>query len=751
MTRLFALAIFISAGLLFMVQPLTGKVLLPALGGSPAVWSTCLVFFQASLLLGYLYAHALSHSVAPSWQRPVHIAVLIAASLTLPLRIDIGEPGAGNQVWWVLAVLFSAVGLPFIVLSATAPLLQQWFSRTDDPAARDPYFLYVASNAGSLLGLVGYLALEPVATRRVHALGWSFGFWVLAALITACAYASRQRTQPLRSRARVASRPSLSLRRRAEWIVLALVPSALLLGVTHHLAADVVSAPLLWVIPLSLYLATFMAAFSTRGFRSARRWGTVAPFAALSVLVLSLAEVRYPIALIAVVHLAAFTILAMLCHTRLAERRPEPAHLTWYFLCISIGGVLGGVAAAIVAPLAFSSVLEYPLATGAALLLRPQSSAADRDATSRAKRWTWRAAAAMLLVIGFLAVSAIDGRAGTPQVASTGLVAWLESSTGSVENAQRAVRAALAIPAALLLSVPRAALLFAATTAGLLGGAGVTRTGGDILHRERTFFGVHQVTSMQNGDWHVLTHGTTTHGVQAVRGRTRSLPTAYYHPSGPIGDVVFTLVPDGRLRDVAVIGLGAGALAAYAANGSRMDFFEVDTAVIGIAENPSFFTYLADARARPGTAVRAMPVDGRRGLRAMPHASYDLIVVDAFSSDSIPTHLITREAIAIYTSRLKPRGVIAFHVSSRFFDLRPALARIAADQSLVSYVRDDQAVPPERAAEAMRPSVWVTLARSENDLGQLARSAPRWTRLVPNGDDPLWTDDYSNVLGTLQK
>jgi hypothetical protein len=270
-----------------------------------------------------------------------------------------------------------------------------------------------------------------------------------------------------------------------------------------------------------------------------------------------------------------------------------------------------------------------------------------------------------------------------------------------------------------------------------------------VLHRERTFFGVHQVASVQNGDWHVLTHGTTTHGIQAFRGKTRVLPTAYYHPTGPLGDLVFTLAPDARLRDVAVVGLGIGALAGYVGPGSRMDFFEIDEAIIRIAENPAYFTHLTDARARPGATIRTVAVDGRQGLRAMPQASYDLIVIDAFSSDAIPTHLITREAVALYASRVKDRGVIAFHVSSRFFNLRPVLARIAADRGLVGYAREDTDVPPERAAEGMRPSVWVVLARNESDLGQLAQSAPRWNRLVSDRRDRLWTDDYANVLGVL--
>ena len=531
-------------------------------------------------------------------------------------------------------------------------------------------------------------------------------------------------------------------------MVLALVPSTLLLGVTQHLATDVVSAPLFWVVPLALYLTTFIAAFSRRGLGTARRWGAVAPVAALLVLVLSLAEVRYPILLVALVHLAAFTVLAMLCHTRLAESRPDAAHLTEYFAWVSLGGVLGGAAAALVAPVVFSSILEYPLALAAALFLRPQTLEADRAATSRARRLAWRVSAALLLVAGYWCVSALNEQGTSSPLTTNASFAWLQSFTADVPIA---IRASLAIPAALLLFSSRMAMLFAATTAGLLIGAGVVRTGGDVLDRERTFFGVHQVTAIQNGDWHVLTHGTTTHGVQAVRGKLRSLPTAYYHPSGPLGDVVFTLVPDGRFRDVAAIGLGAGALAAYAGSGVRMDFFEIDDAVIRIAENPRYFTYLADARARPGVTVRTVAADGRLGLRAMPETSYDLIVVDAFSSDTIPTHLITREAVAVYESRLRARGMIAFHVSSRFFDLPPVVARIAADRGLVGYVRNDRDVPPDKAEQAMRPSVWVVLARGEGDFGQIAQSAGRWVRLAANADDPLWTDDYSNVLGVLAK
>ena len=772
--HLFTVTAVVSATLLLMVQPLAGRILLPVLGGSPAVWATCMVFFQAVLLLGYLYAHVLSTRVAPRWQRVVHGGVLVAASVILPFHVDVGEPAGSHPRWWMLRVLATGVGLPFFVLSATAPLLQRWFSRTSDPRAGDPYFLFAASNAGSLLGLLGYLAVEPIATRRVQVSGWALGFWVAAALIGACAYASvRDRSTQAASAFRRKSDATRGLPAKAGshanlggvarrgfgegtvdaalWIVLALVPSALLIGVTQHLATDVVSAPLLWVAPFALYLATFIAAFSRRPPGTAQWWGRLAAPAALLLVFLSLAEVRHPILLVTLLHLAVFTVLAMMCHARLAARRPDAAHLTGYFLCVSLGGVLGGVASALVAPAVFSSVLEYPLAIGAAVLLRPVRNDADRQPPRHARRWVLAAGAVVLLAAGYWCVSAFDGVTNAPHVTSNAFFGWLEALTGDREAAQRIARASFAVPAAVLLATGRTPLLFAGMTAGLLVGAANVRTGGEVLHRERTFFGVHQVSSVQNGEWHVLTHGTTTHGIQAVRGRVHSLPTAYYHPSGPIGDVVFTLVPEGRLRDVAVVGLGAGALAAYAGNGVRMDFFEIDEAVIRIADDPRYFTYLADARSRPGVTVKTSGIDGRLGLRGMPAGSYDLIVIDAFSSDAIPTHLITREAVALYESRLKPRGLIAFHLSSRFFDLAPVAARIAADRGLAGYVRHDEDVPPDQAAEAKRASDWVVLARDENDVGQIARSAPRWMRLVADLGDPLWTDDYANVLGVLRR
>jgi spermidine synthase len=525
------------------------------------------------------------------------------------------------------------------------------------------------------------------------------------------------------------------------------VPSALLLGVTQHIATDIVSAPLLWVVPLALYLLTFVAAFAGVG-GQARAWGRVAPVAALLVLGLSLAEVRAPVVPVTLVHMAAFAVLAMMCHCRLAADRPAPVRLTTFYLCISAGGALGGLAVALVAPSVFSSILEYPLAIAAALLLRPQ--VRDNPPVSGRARWMWPVVAAVLFVLAWRAVVVFDAAATVERPSLGGIVTWIQAAADvDAEHAIRLARAALVVPALVFWLLPRQALSLAGIAAGLLLGAATVRTGGDVLHRERTFFGMHQVTSIQGGAWHVLTHGTTTHGIQATGGRVRQLPTAYYHPSGPVGDLVFALSGEDRFRDVAVIGLGAGALAGYAGERTRMDFFEIDAAVIRIAEDPRFFTYLADARARPGTSIRTEAADGRLALQAAEPASYDAIVIDAFSSDAIPVHLMTREAVDLYTSRLKPRGVIAFHVSSRFFDLQPVLSRIAAAAGLVAYGRDDVVVPPERADEGMRPSSWIVFARNSADVGQIARATPRWRQLTARADQVLWTDDYTNVIGAL--
>lgn len=755
MTRLFAFAIFLSAALLLMVQPLAGKVLLPVLGGSPAVWSVCMVFFQGVLLLGYLYAHLLTTRVPGRWQGVVHVGLLAVAAVTLPVPTEIGAPEGSGPVWWVVRTLSITVGLPFFALSASAPLMQRWFSKTNDPAANDPYFLYAASNAGSLVGLLAFpLLAEPMLSRIGQSWMWSSGFWVLVPVVGVAAYTAWKHAAGAPVAASSATpaveAAPIAPSRLALWVVLALVPSALLLGVTQHLATDVVSAPFMWAAPLAVYLVTFIAAFAKKPVWTATKWGKVAPWAAIAVGIMSLGVIRYPLVPVIISHIAAFGVLAMMCHARLAEDRPEPAHLTRFYLCISLGGALGGVATALVAPAIFNSILEYPLAIVAAVLLRPQTREADRAVVLPMNRWVWRVASVALALVGWWAIGAYDQAAQSGAVRGSAPFDWVFGITGDPGTTHLTLRALLIVPALALFLWPRAALPGLGAFAGVVLGAGVIRAGERSIYRERTFFGVHEVASVQNDNWHILNHGTTKHGIQAFKGDKRLLPTMYYHPSGPIGDVIAVLLREGRFQNVGVVGLGVGTLAGYADAGVAMDFFEIDPAVIRIAKEPAYFTYLSDAAARPGASVRTFEGDGRLALLARPEASYDLVVIDAFSSDAIPTHLITNEAVAMYVSRLKPRGVLAFHVSSRYFNLQPILARIAQEQGLAIRVREDTDIPPERAAEAKQASIWVVLSRSVADLGPLAQAAPRWTAPMPRHRTPLWTDDYSNVLGALE-
>lgn len=757
---LFGAAAFLSAGLLFVVQPLAARIVLPAMGGSPAVWTTCMLYFQSVLLLGYLYAHLVGTRVRESRQALVHLGVLALAAVTLPSPTDPGDPGDADPRWFVFRTLTLTVGPAFFALAASAPLLTRWYARVGDPARA--YVLYAASNAGSLLGLLAYpLLIETTLARAGQATAWAAGFWALGVCFLALAWFTRPRADaaqpPAPDSPPAPASPDagpVTPAQRLSWVLLAAVPSALLLGVTQHISMDVVAAPLLWVVPLAIYLVTFIAAFSGSRVGSGATWGRAAPWCVLPALALWLAVVRHPVSLVAIAHLVAFAGLAMLCHVRLAESRPHASRSTEFYLCLAAGGVVGGLLAALLAPALFTSILEYPLAIAAALLLRP----AVRDLFAPAAsnpirpgvRAAWVLGAAALALAGWWGVWAFDGSVQTGALQSSAIFRSVLGLTGDATAAQQVLRASLVLPALALAIAPRTAILCAGAFAGLLVGAAVVRTGGESLHRERTFFGVHDVSAVQQGNWHILSHGTTMHGVQAAKGDKRFLPTMYYHPSGPIGDVMLTLRREQRLTNVGVVGLGVGALAAYADEGMTMDFFEIDDAVIRIAATPSLFTYLTDAAARPGVTLRTFAGDGRVLVRRQQPGVYDLLVIDAFSSDAIPTHLLTRDAVGEYVERLTPRGVLAFHISSRYFDLRPVLARVAQSHGMVAFVRDDATITPERAAEAKRPSVWVVLARSADDLGPLAQSAPRWTPLAPGPHAPLWTDDYSNVLGVLE-
>lgn len=702
MLAVYALTLFLSAGLLFLVQPMVARMVLPLLGGSPAVWNTCMVFFQAVLLAGYGYSHLLTTRLRLRVQAVVHLIVLAAAAFVLPLAVpaDRVPPVSAQPEWWLLGLLAVTAGLPFFVVSTTGPLLQRWFSWTGHPRASDPYFLYAASNLGSVIGLLAYpAALEPALTLRAQGWLWTAGYAALALGLASCLAlvrrgpAASEAVAPgpaasapggpdARSAAAAASSTAPAWRRRALWLALAFVPSSLTLGVTQYVCTDLAAMPWAWVAPLLIYLLSFVAAFAPGARLPLGALGVAWLAAAAGILGLLAFGVRMPLLPILALQVAGLLLAALACHGRLAADRPAVDRLTEFYFWIAVGGVLGGAFNALAAPLLFESVLEYPLVIVLSFLLVkwPRARAARQPLLG--------AAAAALLLVAFL-----------------GCQAWRSGERGLT-----------------------------------------------VLLRERTFFGVHRVSRTRD-EWHLLEHSTTLHGIQSRHTDEKGIywgrqPTTYYHDSGPIGDVFRVFHRQPQSQRVAIVGLGAGTLAAYAGRGAAFDFYEIDPAVARIAGDRRYFSYLDDARAR-GAVVRIILGDGRRRLAQAANAGYGTIVLDAFTSDVVPVHLLTREAIAVYLARLAPGGVMAFHVSNRFFDLLPVLAANARDLGLAARVRDDWRITPEQAAEQKRQSRWALLARRDDDFGAL-RDDPAWQPLAPPPGWRTWTDDYSNLLGVFR-
>ena len=801
---IFALSIFLSAALLFMVQPLSGKILLPLLGGSPAVWNTCMVFFQGLLLAGYGYSHLTTKHLKPRVQAMLHVVLLVVAGATLPVPINVGEPQPDEPIAWLLRTLAVTVGLPFFMVSTTGPLLQRWFSTTDHPSAKDPYFLYAASNAGSMVGLLAYpVLMEPFLGRTQQSWTWTGLYGMLAVLVVTCAtimLKHQAAVQAPQAHEPVAGPQPNLWRTRLTWLVLAFTPSSLMLGVTQYITTDVAPVPLLWIVPLLLYLLSFILAFSGKVNISAAGWGRALPVCLVGVLIALLTAASNPMTLLAFIHLLFFFVTAMMCHKRMAELRPDTSRLTEFYLIMSLGGVLGGSFNALLAPVVFERLMEYPLIIGLACFLRPQLHAEAQAMTLARKVLRWSLAIicgmAMLTVLLNIDAAFISGWLKGRTLTSS--LKFDESGdlrmNGAVALSYIAVigmlRAGLPVILCCALIYRRGGARFAAAALALLIGSTLIAEGGTVLRRARTFFGINTVTLYNDKLFVKLSHGTTVHGLQArnyvpqtdsivpplqLDGQQRYdllfrtnrtsqwrannltslplLPTAYYHTSGHIGEIFGMLTGAGRLDRVALVGLGAGTLAAYATPNSRFTFYEIDPAVIEIAA-PSpqyaanYFTFIADALRDKQVQIGFEQGDGRMLLRTTPEGPFELIVLDAFSSDSIPVHLLTKEAVEIYVNKLKPDGLIAFHISNRYFDLRAPLKRIATELKLKVWIRTDGVVTTEQYNEGNKESQWLVMARTPKAMGALG-TLPNWERHGDETTFPLWTDDHANVLGAL--
>jgi spermidine synthase len=718
---LFTLTLFVSAALLFLVQPLLARMVLPLLGGTPAVWNTCMVFFQALLLAGYAYSHA-----APNWlgdrrHALLHLGVLALPFVVLPLALPNGwEPGKVPPVLWLLGLLLVTAGLPFFVVATSGPLLQRWFAGTGHTSARDPYFLYAASNLGSMLALLSY----PVWVERVFSLGnqswlWTAGYGLLVLLTAACATAlflAPRREKEISSSPNAPSEfdlPGRLLSRRQRWVLLAFVPSSLTLSVTMHLTTDIAAIPLLWVMPLALYLLTFVLVFARRSLVPHWLLGRWMPLVVLLVVVVLLSEATQPLGIVVGLHLLGLFWVGMFCHGELARDRPPSGQLTEFYLWIAVGGVLGGLFNALLAPLLFWSLIEYPLVLVLACLLRP----------FQGKITLFE----LVLPLGLGLVTAA-------------LV--LGAQAFGVPPGPISIAVMFAVPAIVCYTFTVHPVRFALGLGALLLAGGLYHgVHGQAEYRKRSFFGIHRVTVSPDGGYRELVHGNVTHGRQRLNPDERRVPLTYYHRSSPIGQLFKTFEDDSRLNRVGVVGLGAGSLACYGKAGQHWTFFEIDPTVEDIARTR--FTFLADCPAELDVVLG----DARLTL-AQSKDRFDLLVLDAFSSDAIPVHLLTREALAIYCAHLSDGGLLAFHISNDYLDLKPVLAALAADakQPLVCLAKEDYSA--EDKLRGTSPSHWVVLASRPEDVKLL--NGKGWYTVAPKPGIPVWTDDYCNLLGVFK-
>jgi len=715
---LFVAAILAGSFLLFLVQPMVARMALPRLGGAPAVWNSAMVVYQALLLGGYAYAHGLAR-FRPRVQAGVHLAVLIVAALWLPIGLAATRPSAAiDPVIWVPWLLAASIGPLFFAVSAQAPLLQRWFGASFP--ARDPYALYAASNLGSFGGLLAYpLLVEPLMALHAQSLLWSAGYVVVVALVAACAWMLPRSAETV-APARPAGPPP-GKARIAHWLVLALVPSGLMLATSTYITTDIVAMPLLWVLPLGLYLLSFSVAFASRR-GPADVLTRIAPMTILlfgGVMMGGYQAVPWVNLLVALLLLF---MASVALHTALYRLRPSPERLTGFYLAMAAGGALGGVFAGLVAPVVFDWTYEFPLLVLAAGALVPQSylTAGLRATWTGRKRWVATAIVVIALAVQFAGLDVTSG--GTQ-----GVTFLVVAAAGLTALGCRPVYVLVLAAALILFGGYRSILL------SIEPGA-----------RTRSYFGVY--TIRDGTRVRELDHGTTVHGVQLtgspVRERT---PTTYYAPGSGVGQAMTALPrlygPDAR---VGVVGLGTGTLACYAHPGQRWTFYEIDPAVVRIARDSGRFTYLRRCLPDPSIVLG----DARLSLAAAAPGALDLLALDAFSSDAVPMHLMTREAFATYARALGPRGLLLVHISNRFLDLEPVVDADARAGGWHALAFDYKPSPLDAGLPSA--SLWIALSRDEATLRALAAEAPGWRRLRARPGFAPWTDDYSTILPLLK-
>jgi hypothetical protein len=726
---LFCVTLFCSSGLLFLSEPMFAKMVLPLLGGTPAVWNTCMLSFQALLLGAYAYGHWSIGWLGIRRQAVLQLSLLIAVALTLPIAIPSGwQPPAGKSpILWLLSMLPVGVGLPFFAVASTAPVLQRWFATTGHRASKDPYFLYAASNIGSMLALLAYPTLvEPLLRLVDQSRLWTGGYLLLIVLVGCCGLLighHEETTGPV-------SIEYIAPRRRGRWILLAMVPSSLLLGSTTFITTDIAAVPLLWIVPLAIYLLSFILVFSSRKWVSHRLMVRLQPVVVLGVALFMLGKVAQPVWMVLALHLAALFVSSMVCHGELAADRPSISRLTDFYLTMSLGGVLGGLFNALLAPLIFNSALEYPIALLAACALCPQL---------RFRRTGQRHPLLIDLLVPMLV-----------GVLALGLPRLLETLFQHQSITLQMIGLGMAVMVACTAIHRRRRLLF--TLIALFVIVSFNSANGHLLAIRRSFFGIHRVVYNPTGQFNDLYHGTTVHGRQRVTADDEPCdPTTaltYYHRTGPIGQLLSRRLKEPGSNRIGIVGMGVGSLAAYAGPGAQLTYYEIDPVVRWVAQDSGYFTFLKSAQAR-GASLNIVMGDARLTLQQTPDRSYDTLILDAFCGDAIPVHLLTREAMKIYTDKLAENGILAIHISNMYLNLLPICSALVRDAGCVGMYQDDLGVSPEQAAEGKTASQWVIIARSMDAL-TAQRNDPHWHRLPISRATPVWTDDFSNILSVFR-
>ena len=780
MVILFTLTVFLSAGLLFSIQPMVAKALLPAFGGGSSVWTTCMLFYQVLLLLGYLYAHVLMTRFSRRSQMMIHATLLVTA---IVIGVIFDTPVAPEQastfpVPWLILQLALISGLPFFAISSAGPLIQGWFARTGHERAHDPYFLYAASNAGSLIGLLAYpLLFEPTLGLNDQRRSWiiGFGVFILLAMYAASKTQKAVKETPKQRKRRLKEESRLSVaspevddtnandvittKRRLYWIYLAFIPSTMLLGVTTYITTDVVSLPLLWVLPLVLYLVTMIIAFGSKAERAVKEFTrpmVVSVIAAMILLMASELSADLSMVMIILIELLLLTSVGIVCHGRLSMDRPAAKHLTEFYLLMSVGGALGGLFNGIIAPLFFVTNLEYPIALVLAVSILPWSK--DLLAmTKRKAKWIKirrRAGFPLFLMLYVLFVGFYGADISRfmdsfmPQWYSVGYninftMVFLLTVVPTL-TIYLSWRDGLAC--ALTLFVPLFAIQYN------------TMTSKELIYEARTFYGTHKVLEYFYPDpdlgrviqIHTIKHGTTKHGVQFLDPELELKPLGYYHEDGPCGMIMRTIKsmrPEGA--KIGIMGLGSGAIVAHGRSQDEIVFFEIDPEVKRIAEDPSLFTYLAKAPAK----VEVRLGDARKLIEESEEnheEKFDLLHADAFTSDSIPVHLVTKEAIQLYFDRLTPDGMVVLHISNRYLDLEPLVYALSMEISgYPPMVADDLDIPEDELVYHF-PSKWMVITKDVRTSIRLGEAGMKVSGVEEKDQVRVWTDDFSDIISLVR-